>query len=705
MPEGVILHTITLSIHFICMFATLVLMAISWLGTVHEEVDTTVAMRMDLQEVTVTEFKRNRHNLTPSSVSTIDSKLLVTQELNSLKDLTAVLPNFYMPDYGSRQNSPVYIRGIGTKTKTSAVGFYVDGVPHFENSAFDIDLSDIADIEVYRGPQGTLYGRNAIGGIISVHTHSPLRYQGTHVKVGYGAYNDFAAQFSNYTRLSSVAGFSVAGGVRHNDGFFRNETTGAKADDMNSGFGRLGAMWVPAKRWTFRLSSLLDYSDQGGYPYGAYDPATGHTSPVSYNRYSSYRRLNATSGLNIRYEGPAVSFGGQSSYQFIRDRQQIDQDFMPQDLYFVINRLKQRMASQELTIKSNNDSRYQWIFGVFGMVQQLDNTVETQYIVRDQGRPAHYDISVDAAALYHQSSFNLWRGLSVTAGLRFDYEQARHHYRRDSYKLSTNDGWKEEQKYESQLRFDQLTPKLTLQYLTDRRHLYYVSLTRGYKAGGFNQTFRTDDELTYGPEYNWNYEAGTKLNLYNGRLTAELALFYIDWRRQQVSETVPGMGNVLHNAGHSDSKGAELSVTARPMPGFNIRASYGYTYARFLENKQTATGKDYTGNLLPMVPRNTLGIDADYTLHPHRGIVDAWTFGTALTGIGKIYWTENNEVAQPFYTLLNAKISAKIGRLTCELWGKNLTNARYHAYCFKAPTYFAQMGRPLTCGASVTVRF
>ena len=231
------------------MFNTILLLAAFTPVISPNETDSTIAHKVDLDEVTVTEFKQNKHNLTPSSISAVDSRFLHRQEVTSLKELTAIMPNFYMPDYGSKQNAPVYIRGIGAKAKGPTVGFYVDGVPHFENSAFDIDMSDIAEVNVFRGPQGTLYGRNAIGGIISVHTRSPLEYQGTRLKVGYGNRNDVSAQFANYTMMGPKLGFAVAGGYHHNDGFFRNAATGTKADGINSGFGRLTSVWKPGQQW------------------------------------------------------------------------------------------------------------------------------------------------------------------------------------------------------------------------------------------------------------------------------------------------------------------------------------------------------------------------------------------------------------------------------------------------------------------------
>ena len=686
------------------MFNTILLLAALMPVASPNETDSTIAHRIDLDEVTITEFKQNKHNLTPTSVSAFNNRFLGRQEVTSLKELTAVMPNFFMPDYGSKQNAPVYVRGIGAKAKGPTVGFYVDGMPHFENSAFDIDMSDIAEVDVFRGPQGTLYGRNAIGGIINVHTWSPLEHQGTRLKMGYGSRNDVVAQFAHYAKLSPRMGFSLAGGYHHNDGFFRNAATGAKADDINSGFGRLSWVWKPAETWTLRLGSMLDYSDQGGYPYGVYDRMTGQIAGVDYNRKSIYRRLLSTTGLNVRYNGPAVSFNSQTAYQFIKDHQAIDQDFTSRDLYFVLNEIHQNMISQEFTFKSNNNSRYQWIFGAFGMFQHVNNSVDTRFIARDNGSVADSKLPIAALAFYHQSSYNLWRGLSLTAGLRFDYEHSRDRYAQNSYVLSTNSGHKIINSFEKTLHFHQFTPKFTVQYLTTKQNLFYASLTRGYKAGGFNQTLRTDNERTYGPEYNWNYEVGTKFNLFGNRLTTELALFYIDWRHQQVNFTVPGVGNILHNAAHSDSKGMELTVNARPLQGFDVQMSYGYTYARFLDYHKSDK-IDYSNNKLPLVPRNTFGLQASYTMMPAGHILDQLTLSAGLTGIGKIYWAEDNEVSQNFYMLLNAKLSATRGIFTWELWGKNLTETKYLAYYFKAPTDFAQRGKPISLGTSIIVNF
>ena len=665
--------------------------------------DSSANKNVPLDEIVVTDFKQNKRNLTSTAVSTINVQQLHNQQIVNLKELTAVMPNFYMPDYGSYANTPVYIRGIGTKSKGSAVGFYVDGIPHFESSAFNIDLSDIAAVNVFRGPQGTLYGRNTIAGIINVYTHNPLDYQRTRIKVGYGRYNDFIAQASNYAKISEKFGISTAASYHHNDGMFTNHFLNEKADKLNEGEGRIGFYWRPTTNWLLHLNSTLTYSEQNGYPYAPYDIVKDELLPISYNRNSTYRRLISSTGLNAQYENNHISFNSQTSYQFIKSHQGLDQDFTPQDVYFVDNSYHQNMLSQELTLKSNDKGRYQWIVGLFGMLLHSNQFAETSYFTRDFSTPTTYKNPTAGYAIYHQSSYNIWRGMSATVGLRFDYEHAKTTYNQDKTTLSTG-VTTHAKDFVSSANFRQFTPKFTLQYLTNKDNLYYISITRGYKPGGFNTIFKTDAERTYDPEYSWNYEVGTRLKFLNGRLTAEADLFYIDWRHMQTTYTVPGVGNVIANAGHTDSKGFELSLAYHPIKSLQLNLNYGYTHARYLEYKKSAR-EDFSGNRLPMVPNHTLSLNGTYTIMP-AGWFDKIIFNIGLTGLGRIYWADDNIVRQNFYATLNAKVSLTKGIFTWEIWGKNLTATDYMAYGFKASQgNYAQRGKPLTFGTAVSVSF
>lgn len=686
------------------MFLNTLILAVVTLGdVVPEPADTSIYKTEKIDEVVVTDFKVNKRNLTSTAKSTADEKLIQNQQITSLKELTAVLPNFYMPDYGSRSSTPVYIRGIGAKTKGSAVGFYVDGVPYNEPSAFDIDLSDIASVEVLRGPQGTLFGRNAIGGIINVFNHNPLDYQKTRIKVGYGKYNDVITQFSTFTKISQQFGVHASATYHHNDGMFKNAFLGEKVDDMDEGQGYLGFYWRPAQNWQLRLTSSLSYSDQGGYPYAPYDTEKDVLAEISYNRYSVFRRLVSTNGFNVRYNGRGFSLNSQTSYQFIKSHQGIDQDFTPEDKSFVDNDYHQNMLSQELTLKSNHMSRYQWVTGVFGMLFHTHKFTQNNVNTKGYATPTTSKEPLQTLAFYHQSSYNIWKGLSATIGLRVDYEHAKIDYYRDKLVFKTNT-LTHVTDFVSKDHFFQVTPKFTLQYLTTGKNLFYANVTRGYKPGGFNNSFVTDTYRDYDPEYSWNYEVGTRLNILPELLTLEADFFYIDWRHMQITTTVLGEGNLTTNSGHTDSKGFELSLNCRPVKGLDFQVSYGYTYARFLSYKKSED-VDYTGNKLPMVPSNTLGINGSYTVLPH-GWLDKLVLSMGLTGLGKIYWAEDNAVCQDFYAVLNAKVSATKGIFTWELWGKNLTDTEYMAYGFKSSTgNYAQRGKPLTFGTSLAINF
>lgn len=569
-----------------------------------------------------------------------------------------------------------------------------------ERSAFDDDLFDISAIEVLRGPQGTLYGRNCIGGIINVYTHSPLEYQGTRIKAGYGRYNDLTLNAYNYTKLNDRLGFAVNGSYHHNDGYFRNAFDNSKVDKFNEGYLRGRIYWKPGERWTLSADISYRNSDQGGYPYATYDPDTKETGDINYNRYSSYLRQVTTVGLNARYAGRNFSFNSQTAYQYIDDLMGIDQDFMPKDLYWVSQRVRQNIFSEELTLKSTTNSPYQWMFGAFLFSDSYKKQLYTTYIAQDYCTPKFYDSPTTGVSVYHQSSLRIVGGLSAQVGLRFDYEHAKEDYEAYRTKAWDNTMGAAEDTYNSSLNFTQLTPKFTLQYLTSENNLYYASVTRGYKTGGFNSTFLQDDERTFDPEYNWNYEVGLKTSILDRALQAELTLFYVDWRNQQITQTVPGVGNITRNAGHSDSKGVELGLTARPIQPLTFRLSYGYTYARFLDYERSET-VSYTGMMLPLVPRHTLSLNGSYTLIPQNSALDRLVFSAGVNGIGKIYWNEDNAVNQPFYALLNAKISATFGWLTWEVWGKNLTNTDYLTYYFKSSAAYGQKGRPISFGTSL----
>ncbi len=657
---------------------------------------------LSLDEVKITSFKQTSSSVVASSSSIISDLQLKNFDTPNIKELSAVVPNFYMPDYGSKQSSPIYVRGIGSKTNSPSVGLYIDGVPHFESSAFDFDLEDIASIELLRGPQGTLYGRNTSGGILNVRTHSPLDYQATKVKFGYGNRESMQIMGSTYNRLSEKFGVSLMANYRHSGGFFENVYTGEYADKQDNILTKLSFEYRPNDRWQFRLNGTYDYTDQNGYPYAIYDTETQTLGDVSYNHTSTYLRKISTVGFNAQYTGTKLSFNSQSSYQHIDDYQDVDQDFSDSDLYYVLQSQKQDMFSQEFTLKSNTDSPYQHITGLFAFAQEKNKQVDIYYVASDFVTYKNYDTPIYGAALYHQSSIKFAERFTATAGVRLDYEYTTNDYVYDK-SVSGADKTHEDD-YSFDLKYSQITPKFSLQYDLTDNDMIYTSVTRGYRAGGFNTSFDTDEQRTYSPEYNWNYEVGTKLSFWEGALTTDLSLFYIDWKDQQITQVLT-VGTMLENAGHSVSKGVELSVAARVNRNLRFTANYGYTDAVFKDYEYDEE-TDYSGNYLPLVPRHTASLQGSYTLYDITPLFKRLMISLSATGVGDIYWHENNLYKQDFYTLLNSKVSAQVGDYTIELWGKNLTSTDYLNYLYTTSGVSkAQGGKPVTYGCNLIYMF
>ena len=669
------------------------------------DIDTISKHTIALDEVVIQSFKQGGNlSVLPLAASTITRVNLQNQNVLDIKDISSFIPNLFAPDYGAKLTSPVYIRGIGSKINAPSVGLYVDGVPYFEKSAFDFDLNEIESIEVLRGPQGTLYGRNTMGGLINVYTKSPLQYQGTYIYASGGNYTNLNATLGHYGKINDRFGYAVSGNYNHSDGYFLNQFTGKKADGLNSGSIRARLEWKALPNLSLRLTQNVDYSNQGGYPYAPIDAATNKIGDVNYNEYSSYIRTMSSTGLSATYTAKQFSVNSQTSYQYVSDNQGIDQDFTPQSVYFAIQKQKQSTISEELNIKSTTSGRYQWLFGAFAFNQQIDNDVELNYEQQNYSTQKLYNMPTRGISFYHQSTFNnlLTDRLSLTLGIRYDYEKASDDY--TAYKDSLDGRQPLGGDFSSKLSFNQFTPKFTLQYTLPSSQMLYASITRGYKTGGFNTSFERDEDRSFKPEYSWNYEIGAKGRFLENRIRAELCFFLIDWKNQQIYQMLPsGIGQMLKNAGHSQSKGIELSLQGNLWKNFSMQANWGLTHATFLDYVQSAT-VNYSGNYIPFVPAQTLGVAANYLIPIRSKIMDRLSVNLQYTGTGKFYWAENNTLTQPYYGLLNGKISATKGVATVSLWAKNITDTEYTAYSFAmGKQQYAQKGRPVTAGISVNL--
>ncbi len=272
-----------------------------------------------------------------SSVSVINSKQIETLGISTLTDVTSTVANLFMPDYGSKLTSPIYIRGVGSRINSPSVGLYVDHIPYFEKAAFNFDFFDISRIEVLRGPQGTQYGRNTMGGIVNILTKSPLNYQGTDVNIQAGTYGSYLLNVGHYAKSSERFAYSLSLNYRHNDGFFTNDFLNKKVDLLDSYGMRNRLIWNVTDRFSIENILSFERSIQGGYPYAVYNEATGKAEQIRYNQESGYDRDLLSDALLLKYKADNYTLTSTTSYQYLSDKQSIDQDFTVDSLYFVIS--------------------------------------------------------------------------------------------------------------------------------------------------------------------------------------------------------------------------------------------------------------------------------------------------------------------------------------------------------------------------------
>ena len=775
---------------------------------------------VDIEEVVVIATPKENRKLRelPAATTVLSQKDMQANQVNSVKRLSGLIPNIFIPEYGSKLTTSIYIRGIGSRINTPAIGLYVDNIPYIDKSAFDFNYSDIERIDVLRGPQGTLYGRNTMGGLIKVHTKSPFTYQGTDIRMGAATYNDYNVSLTHYHRISDQFAFSTGGFYEHTGGFYQNSArNNERVDKGNAGGGRFRGIYLPKDNLKLDLNVSYEYSDQGGYPYfytgitqegvnkGKTEEREEMIGKIAYNDRSNYYRNLLNAGFNVEYQAKNFILSAVTGYQHLKDRMFLDQDFTEKNIFNLTQKQKLNTISEEIVLKSKPNRKWEWTTGIFGFYQTLNTdgpvtfkedgvkeTIEgnTNSIFENLGNKApkmsmsvlnptlrvsgNFDTPIWNGAIFHQSTFNnlFTKGLSFTVGLRLDYEKMSMKYNSASDPLNfdfnfamgpmviTAQDLVADAAYNGKLSEDyvQLLPKFALQYEWRKGNNVYATVSKGYRSGGYNVQMFSDiitgqqahsmveaikksaefekystliegmigdkmpaipevkDATTYKPEYSWNYEVGTHLTLWEGKLWADLAAFYMDTRDQQLSQFIgSGLGRTTINAGKSNSYGAEASLRASLTNELSLNASYGYTYATFTDyiiNEADKDGNltvkaDYNGKYVPFVPKHTLNIGGEYAITcSSRSIFDRVVFQANYNAAGRIYWTELNDVSQSFYGTLNWRANLEKGNAMISFWARNFLDKDYAAFYFETMNKgFMQKGRPVQFGIDLRCRF
>lgn len=475
----------------------------------------------------------------PVAATIVGSRAIERERIGALKHLSQQVPNFFAPDYGSRMTSSIYVRGLGARIDQPVMGLNIDNVPVLNKDNYDTELADAERIEVLRGPQSTLYGRNTMGGVINVYTLSPLSYEGVRLSAEYGSGDSYKFRASSYYKLTPDLGMAVTGYYTHTGGFFENLATGDKCDWERLGGGRWKTQW--RNRTGLRIDNTLSFSvlEQGGYPY-AYvgDDIIGddgrpvvRRGEIRYNDPCSYRRTALSDGLTIRYDAGNFTVASITCYQYSDDEMILDQDFLPLSYFTLRQARTEHSVTEDLVFRSRGDKAYRWLLGAFGFyrhgtmnapvhfkqtgIEELilkyanenDQSYRYSWGLKDGTGGDELFLRSDfrmpsaGGALYHESNYTLgrWR---FTAGLRFDFEHARLRYRNYTDTWYTKTHIKNETAYERPIDIDdrstlkqtftELLPKFSVMYSFDETRNLYLTIAKGYKSGGFNTQIFSD---------------------------------------------------------------------------------------------------------------------------------------------------------------------------------------------------------------------
>lgn len=788
----------------------------------NEPVVTDSSRVYDLDEVTVVsqakEFFRLRQQ--PISSTVLGATELNSLGVNDLREMSDYVPSFVMPNYGSRFTSSIYVRGIGSRVNSPSMGVYVDDMPLMSKTAFNSHTYQLERVDVLRGPQGTLYGMNTEGGMVRMYTRNPLFYQGTDVNLGIGTGFYRNAEVAHHNKVNDQLAFSLAAFYTGQDGFFKNTLTDEQADNGDEAGGRFKLVWMPTSRLTVNYVADYQFVKQKAYPYGVLNIDDNSVGKPNQDHQSKYKRNMFNTGLGLQYQANGFDFFSNTSYQYLYDNLLMDNDYSDIDFIVVDQKQLQNALTQEFTLKSNNNSRWHWTTGLFlsqswqkttapntfgsafstMMSNQVGGMIYSQMLSAMAARmgqeaaaamiAAAGGVNIDMSlfvpclfrtpqfnmGLFHESTFNLTEQLRLTLGLRYDYTHSKIEYNTsgdatlnfDIMGAKANTTILSLFEHTNKADFNQLLPKLGLTYTLDNGSNFYGTVTKGYRAGGFNvqmfgdiiqndvvanmQSVMTEaqamaqeaarngqtepvtldkvinhteeqyDQLLEGiqfkPEESWNFELGSHLNLFGNSLHADIALFYMMIRNQQLSVFTEdyGYGRKMVNAGKSYSCGVELSLNGSALNDhLTWMASYAYNHAAFKDYTTKESSRsdniiDYKDKRVPYVPEHTLAAMLDYRFDINKGILNSLTLGANVNGMGNVYWDEANTFSQKFYAVAGAHLAADLGLVNVNIWARNITDTKYNTFAFLSKAtgtavYSAQRGNPFQMGVDIRLHF
>ena len=681
---------------------------------------TTPSVTIPTVTVTAQKEPADRQTL-PLSVSTLPSEWLEGARIAWIADAVIFSPNTVVTEFTARKLSNPRVRGIGASPANPAVTTYVDGVPVFNSNASSIEFTGVEQVEFVRGPQSSLFGRNALGGVINIASERPsLNDWRGDVVAPFGNFGSREVRASVAGPLGDRIAFGVSAGHAEREGFSVNRVTGNDVDSRSANFAKGQLLIAPSSRWETRLIMSGESAEDGDYALNDLDAvrATPFVIDRDFEGYTNRNIFNTT--LLNRYEGARVAVTSTTALLRWDTDDQTDLDYSPYPLATRSNIEEATQFTQEFrlasapaaTIGLSSSASLKWQAGMLlfthdyeqEAINSLAPYVASPFIgfpIRQTTPRAALDDT--GVGIYGQGTVTFRNAVDVTLGARFDHERKDAHLETFYEPMIAPPSL-----VDAEDSFSNFSPQVAVAYRIGATRMLYASAARGFKAGGFNPASPAGSEA-FGEEHTWNIEGGLKTTLANGRVLANAAVFFTDWRDLQLNLPNPQVPAQFYvaNVGSAASRGVELELMARPTRGLDLFSSFGYTHARFGDDT-TSSNLDVSNNALPFTPDFTFSLGAQMT---HDITAQFALYGRGeLSASGKFHYDDANTAAQDAYSLVNVRAGVRSRLVFVEAWVRNAFDTRYvplaFAYPGLAPSGFVgEPGRPRTFGFSAGVTF
>jgi iron complex outermembrane recepter protein len=686
---------------------------------------------IQLDDVVVTAEKEETDLMkVPYSISALSAKKIAEFRMWNTRDITAIVPNVYSASPGDNRNV-TSIRGITSSSYDPAVATYIDGVNQFSLDTYIAQLFDVERIEVLRGPQGTLYGRNAMGGVINIITRQPSNKEEIYAEISAGTFGQqrYALGFKTPLIVNKLF-FGASGIYDRTDGFYTNTYDNSDFDHKKSFTGNYFLTYVVNPSWTVTLNA----KHAANRNFGAFPLVMGveeaFKNPFVLEQNAVTKLVdNVFNGsLKVNHAGSAINFTSLTTYQsnYRYYDKPIDGDFSSLDVVTISNNYGKdwnnvKVFTQEFKVSSpaSTSGLLKWTAGAYFFRQ--DNPVKQATNFGAYGdlygaQPFTAVINTgtgtsDGIAGYGQATYSLGK-LDITAGIRYDYEK------KEQSALGEYQPTADPEPVfvirpdtSATTSYTAVSPKVGLSYHLSENAQVYGVYTRGYRTGGLTQISSDPSQgvlFEYDPEFSDNLEAGWKSSFYNNKLLLNVAAFYVTVKDVQVPTLIlPEAVTITRNAGTLKSQGIEVELSATPIRGLQIDYNVGLTDAKYTTLNLPVTQEDFSvvmenkdGNRQIFTPKTTAMLALQYS-YVDTDNVNAFIRFEWMT-IGEQYFDLANSIQQDTYHLFNTRVGFAYDGLEVALWGRNIGDKRYISYAYDFGGI--HLGDPATWGFTVSKR-